>query len=160
VKAFKTIYVSHLATLPRPTGDPERSMLPIAGNDEAAKQSANEFLDSIGYNAFDVGPLSGGWRYRRATAAYVQPYTAPGSEYPTWPGRQVPPEMLKKKLDAAVRYGTCRALLRMLRVPQADPLPVVRTKNAHWHVRQLIVESTLVGDAQQPDGQCDTCREE
>jgi hypothetical protein len=43
-------------------------------------------------------------------------------------------------------------------LPQADPLPVVRTKNARWNVRQLIVESTLVRDAQQPDGQGDTCR--
>jgi hypothetical protein len=41
-----------------------------------------------------------------------------------------------------------------------DPLLVVRTKNAHWYVRHLIVESTLVGDAEQPDGQRDTCREE
>jgi 8-hydroxy-5-deazaflavin:NADPH oxidoreductase len=104
VKAFNNIHVSNLATLPRPTGDPERSVLPIAGNDEAAKQSVAEFLDSIGYDAYDVGPLSEGWRYQRDTAAYVQPYTAPGSEYPTWPGRQVTPEMLKEKLDAAVRY--------------------------------------------------------
>lgn len=104
VKAFNNIYVRHLATLPRPTGDPERSVLPIAGNDEAAKQSVAEFLDSIGYDAYDVGPLSEGWRYQRDTAAYVRPYTAPGSEYPRRPGRQVTPEMLKEKLDAAVRY--------------------------------------------------------
>ena len=104
VKVFNNIHVSHLVTLPRPTGNPERSVLPIAGNDEAAKQSVAEFLDSIGYDAYDVGPLSEGWRYQRDTAAYVQPYTAPGSEYPRWPGRQVTPEMLKEKLDAAVRY--------------------------------------------------------
>jgi predicted dinucleotide-binding enzyme len=77
VKAFNNIYASHLATLPRPTGDPERSVLPIAGNDQAAKQSVAEFLDSIGYDAYDVGPLSKGWRYQRDTAAYVQPYSAP-----------------------------------------------------------------------------------
>jgi 8-hydroxy-5-deazaflavin:NADPH oxidoreductase len=79
-------------------------VLPIAGNDEAAKQSVAEFLDSIGYDAHDVGPLSEGWRYQRDTAAYVQPYTTPSSEYPTRPGRQVTPEMLKEKLHAAVRY--------------------------------------------------------
>ena len=63
-----------------------------------------EFLDSIGYDAYDVGPLSEGWRYQRDTAAYVQPYAVPGTEYPTWLGRQVTPEMLKARLDAAVRY--------------------------------------------------------
>jgi 8-hydroxy-5-deazaflavin:NADPH oxidoreductase len=104
VKAFNNIYVSHLASLQRPAGDPERSVLPVAGDDEAAKQSVAEFLDSIGYDAYDVGPLSEGWRYQRDTAAYVQPYAVPGSKYPTWPGRQVTPAMLKEKLDAAVRY--------------------------------------------------------
>jgi 8-hydroxy-5-deazaflavin:NADPH oxidoreductase len=104
VKAFNNIYVSHLGTLQRPAGHPERSVLPIAGDDEAAKQSVAELLDSIGYDAYDVGPLSEGWRYQRDAPAYVQPYAVPGSEYPTWPGRQVTREMLKEKLDAAVRY--------------------------------------------------------
>jgi predicted dinucleotide-binding enzyme len=104
VKAFNNIYVSHLGSLQRPADHPERSVLPIAGDDQAAKQSVAELLDSIGYDAYDVGPLSEGWRYQRDTAAYVQPYAFPGSEYPTWPGRQVTREMLKEKLDAAVRY--------------------------------------------------------
>jgi hypothetical protein len=63
-----------------------------------------EFLDSIGYDADDVGPLSEGWRYQRDTAAYVQPYAVPGSKYPTWSERQVTPAMPKEKLDAAVRH--------------------------------------------------------
>jgi predicted dinucleotide-binding enzyme len=104
VKAFNNIYVSHLGSLQRPAGHPERSVLAIAGDDEAAKRTVSEFLDSIGYDTYDVGPLSEGWRYQRDTAAYVQPYAVPGSEYPTWPGRQVTPEMLREKLDAAVRY--------------------------------------------------------
>src|SRR3954465_5439289 len=104
VKAFNNIYADHLGTLQRPAGDPERSVLPIAGDDPAAKQSAAELLDSIGYDSYDVGPLSEGWRYQRDTAAYVQPYAVPGTEYPTWTGRPVPAELLKEKLDAAVRY--------------------------------------------------------
>src|SRR4051794_24127350 len=104
VKAFNNIYVSHLGSLQRPSGHPERSVLAIAGDDATAKQSVTEFLDSIGYDAYDVGPLSEGWRYQRDTAAYVQPYAVPGTEYPTWPGRQVTAAMLKEKLDAAVRY--------------------------------------------------------
>jgi 8-hydroxy-5-deazaflavin:NADPH oxidoreductase len=79
-------------------------VLPVAGDDEAAKRSVTGFLDWIGYDAYDVGPLSEGWRYQRDTAAYVQPYTLPGSRYPTWPGRQATSEMLREKLDAAVRY--------------------------------------------------------
>jgi predicted dinucleotide-binding enzyme len=104
VKGFNNIYVSHLASLHRPAGDPERSVLPVAGDDEAAKQSVADFLDSIGYDAYDVGPLSEGWRYQRDTAAYVQPYAVPGSTYPTWPGQQVTLAVLTEKLNAALRY--------------------------------------------------------
>ena len=39
VKAFNSIYVRQLGTLQRPAGDPERSVLPIAGDDAAAKQT-------------------------------------------------------------------------------------------------------------------------
>jgi predicted dinucleotide-binding enzyme len=104
VKAFNNIYVSHLATLARPAGDGERTALPIAGDDESAKNVVAAFLDAIGYDAYDVGPLSEGWRYQRDTAAYVQPYTVPGTSYPDWSGRQLTVEMLKEKLEAAVRY--------------------------------------------------------
>src|SRR3954468_19445388 len=102
VKAFNNIYFSHLARLQRPSGHSERSVLPIAGDDEAAKRSVAEFLDSIGYDAYDVGPLSEGWRFQRDTAAYVEPYAAPGSQYRT--EVQVTSETLKEKLNAAVRY--------------------------------------------------------
>ena len=62
------------------------------------------FLDAIGYDAFDVGQLSEGWRYQRDTAAYVQPYAVPGTSYPDWSGWPLTVEMLKEELDAAVRY--------------------------------------------------------
>jgi 8-hydroxy-5-deazaflavin:NADPH oxidoreductase len=104
VKAFNNIYVDHLAVLHRPGRDPERSVLPIAGDDEAAKRSVTEFLDSIGYDAFDVGPLAEGWRFQRDTAAYVQPYAAPGTAYPDWSARPVTADMLQERLQAAQRY--------------------------------------------------------
>ena len=104
VKAFNNIYVSHLATLARPSGDSERTALPIAGDDETAKEVVAAFLDAIGYDAYDVGPLSEGWRYQRDTAAYVQPYAVPGTSYPDWSGRPLTVEMLIEKLNAALRY--------------------------------------------------------
>src|SRR3954454_909670 len=103
VKAFNNIIASHLGTLQRPAGHPERSVLAIAGDDEAAKRTATEFIESIGYETYDVGPLSEGWRYQRDTAAYCEPYGVPGTQYP-WPERQLTAEMLKERLDAAVRY--------------------------------------------------------
>src|SRR3954462_4733233 len=103
VKAFNNIQFGHLGSLQRPADSPERSALAIAGNDEAAKQTVAQFLDSIGYDACDAGPLSEGWRYQPDTPAYGRPYIAPGSEFPG-PGHQVTAELLKDKLDAAERH--------------------------------------------------------
>jgi predicted dinucleotide-binding enzyme len=103
VKTFNNIYFGHLGSLQRPAGSPERSVLAIAGDDEAAKQTVAQFLDSIGYDAYDVGPLSEGWRYQPDTPAYGQPYVAPGSDFPG-PAHQVTAELLKEKLDAAARH--------------------------------------------------------
>jgi predicted dinucleotide-binding enzyme len=102
VKAFNNIYFGHLGSLQRPAGSPERSALAIAGDDEAAKRTVAQFLDSIGYDAYDVGPLSEGWRYQPGTPAYGQPYVAPGAEFPG-PAHQVPAAQLKQALDAAAR---------------------------------------------------------
>ena len=45
VKAFNNIYFGHLGSLQRPSGDPERSVLAIAGDDADAKKEVTELLD-------------------------------------------------------------------------------------------------------------------
>jgi 8-hydroxy-5-deazaflavin:NADPH oxidoreductase len=77
-------------------------VLAIAGDDDAAKRTVAEFVDSIGYDAYDVGTLSEGWRYQPDMPAYGQPYVAPGTEFPG-PGHRVTGSLLKEKLDAATR---------------------------------------------------------
>jgi 8-hydroxy-5-deazaflavin:NADPH oxidoreductase len=103
VKAFNNIYFAHLASLARPAGSPERSVLAIAGDDAEAKRTVAEFLDSIGYDAYDVGPLAEGWRYQRDTAAYAGVNVRPGDEWPG-AGRPSTPELLRERLAAARRY--------------------------------------------------------
>jgi len=76
VKGFNNIYFKHLASLPRPSGAPDRTALAIAGDDEAAKASVTSFLDAIGYDTVDLGPLAEGWRTQRDTAAYAGLYGA------------------------------------------------------------------------------------
>ena len=58
VKAFNNIFYKHLEWLSRPSGAPDRSFLPIAGDDPAAKAAVTAFLDSIGHGAVDAGPLA------------------------------------------------------------------------------------------------------
>jgi predicted dinucleotide-binding enzyme len=104
VKAFNNIQFSHLGSLQRPRGDTDRSVLAIAGDDAAAKGAVAELLDSIGYDAYDVGPLSESWRFQPDTPAYGAPYSADAG----WPpapgsGRQVTADTLRARLAEATR---------------------------------------------------------
>ncbi|HEX6351348.1 NADPH-dependent F420 reductase [Actinophytocola sp.] len=83
VKAFNNITFFNLGNLARPAGADDRSALPIAGDDTAAKAELVALLDTLGYDAVDVGTLADSWRSEPETPVYVQPYM---------PGR--PPEGL------------------------------------------------------------------
>jgi len=80
VKTFNSIYYLHLAALPRPRGAKDRSALPLCSDHADAKQQVVAFLDSIGYDAVDVGPLREGWRYERDAPAYCFVYADASSE--------------------------------------------------------------------------------
>ena len=74
VKVFNNIFFKHLRSLARPHGAEDRSALPIAGDDAAARAAAAAFLDSIGYDAVDAGPLAESWRQEPGSPAYGSPY--------------------------------------------------------------------------------------
>jgi predicted dinucleotide-binding enzyme len=78
-------------------------VLAIAGDDPDAKRVVTEFLDRIGYDAYDVGPLAEGWRYQRDTAAYAGLYFADVNDWSKGP-RRVTADLLQRQLAAAERY--------------------------------------------------------
>ena len=90
VKAFNNIYFEPPRLAAAPSGDPERSVLAIAGDDDEAKKVVTELFDDLGYDAYDVGPLAEGWRYQRDTAAYAGLYVPEGSSWPRPPGARSP----------------------------------------------------------------------
>lgn len=102
VKGLNNIFFQHLAGQPRPARDPGRQTLPIAGDDNAAKQAVTEFFDALGFDTYDAGPLSEGWRFQRDTPAYVDPYGVRGTGQPS-PTGPVTAEVLREKLAAAGR---------------------------------------------------------
>jgi 8-hydroxy-5-deazaflavin:NADPH oxidoreductase len=71
---FNNIFFKHLRSLARPSGAADRSALPIAGDDAAAKAAVTAFLDSIGYDAVDAGPLAESWHQQPGSPAYGSPY--------------------------------------------------------------------------------------
>ena len=72
----------------------------LAGDDEAAKAAVAGFLDSIGYDAHDAGPLAEGWRFQAGTPAYGAPYAPEGMG---GPGHPLPDARLAELLAAATR---------------------------------------------------------
>jgi 8-hydroxy-5-deazaflavin:NADPH oxidoreductase len=114
VTAFNNIDFRRLFTLARPAGAADRSALPIAGDDAAAKMEAAWLLDALGYDAVDIGTLADSWRSEPGTPVYVQPYfpAQPPSElsqedayrwYLETPGVPVPADRVKELADSAVR---------------------------------------------------------
>jgi predicted dinucleotide-binding enzyme len=74
VKVFNNIYFRHLASLARPAGAADRSALPVAGDDAAAKAAVTAYLDAIGYDTVDDGSLADSWRQEPGTPVYGAPY--------------------------------------------------------------------------------------
>ncbi len=101
VKALNNIWVGHLGALGRPAGSPDRSALPIAGDDAAAKAAVTELLDSLGFDAVDAGPLAENWRTQRDTPVYVTPY----GPYGELPGTPASAQVIRDALAAASRKG-------------------------------------------------------
>ncbi len=103
VKGFNNIYYTHLQALPRPAGSPERSPLAIAGDDAQAKATVTAFLDGIGYDAVDVGPLAEGWRFRPGTPSYGPVYSGGDPNFTESPGVPANVDTLRRALAAAER---------------------------------------------------------
>lgn len=70
IKAFNGTYAQDILDGPRPAGDPERIALPVAGDDEAAKQAVRDLIDELGFDTVDAGGLDDSWRQQPGTPVY------------------------------------------------------------------------------------------
>jgi predicted dinucleotide-binding enzyme len=120
VKVFNTITPHQLFSLARPTGAPDRSALPIAGDDAAAKAETTRLLDVLGYDAVDIGTLADSWRSEPNTPAYIHPYLGETpamnvEDFLRWtlqtPGIAVPAAQVRKLVELAVRQPAGEARL-------------------------------------------------
>ncbi|MFJ8014926.1 NADPH-dependent F420 reductase [Streptomyces sp. NPDC096339] len=106
VKVFNNIFFKHLSGLARPAGAADRSALLLAGDDAAAKRSAADLVDLLGFDPVDAGALADSWRFQRDTPAYALPYMSitdgPGID-PADPGAVANEDALRAALAKAVR---------------------------------------------------------
>jgi len=79
VKAFNHIAAADIVAHAhaQPAGSPDRRALIVAGDDKAAREAVAAFIDTIGFDAVDLGELSEGWRIQRDTPGYVARRTGP-----------------------------------------------------------------------------------
>ncbi|MEV0293647.1 hypothetical protein [Nocardia sp. NPDC050710] len=71
VKAFNNITPHQLFSPARPADAPDRSALPISGDDAQAKAEVVRPLDLLGYDAVDIGTLADSWRSAPNTPVYA-----------------------------------------------------------------------------------------
>ena len=74
VKGMHNLGWIHMQHNARPKGDSERTTLPIAGDDIAAKGIVRDFIETIGYDVLDAGSLADSWRIEPNTPIYFWPY--------------------------------------------------------------------------------------
>ncbi len=70
VKVFNGTYAQDILDKPLPKGAPGRVALPVAGDDEAAKQRVRALVDEIGFDTVDAGGLDDSWRQQPGTPVY------------------------------------------------------------------------------------------
>jgi predicted dinucleotide-binding enzyme len=70
VKAFNTMNYKHLLEKGRPKGTPGRIALPVAGEDQRAKQVVMQLVDELGFDPVDDGGLDDSWRQQPGTPVY------------------------------------------------------------------------------------------
>src|SRR5664280_3925749 len=78
IKAFNNIYAQHLQDKGQPAGTPGRIALPVAGDDQAAKQVVLDLVDQLGFDAVDAGGLDESWRQQPGSPVYATDFDADG----------------------------------------------------------------------------------
>ncbi|KAG8152946.1 NADPH-dependent F420 reductase [Burkholderia catarinensis] len=121
VRAINNMDFIRLLSRARPAGSEDRSALPVASDHANAKAAVIEFLDRIGYDVVDMGPLSESWRSEPTMPVYVNPYWGIKTQYESGPndvssfmsapGRAVGKNEVTELLGKAVRHEKMFGLL-------------------------------------------------
>jgi len=78
VKAFNNIYARHLLERGLPKGTPGRIALPVAGDDQRAKEAVMRLVEELGFDPVNAGGLDESWRQQPNTPVYATDYDAAG----------------------------------------------------------------------------------
>lgn len=105
IKAFNNIYAQHLLQLGRPTGSSGRIALPIAGDDERAKNIVMWLVNELGFDAVDAGGLDESWRQQPGTPVYAADLDAKGVRRALAAAKPERPTQFRATADRASSRG-------------------------------------------------------
>ncbi|MEV6019255.1 MULTISPECIES: NAD(P)-binding domain-containing protein [unclassified Streptomyces] len=103
VKGFNNIFFQHLGALARPKGAPDRTALPVAGDDPAAVEHAAELLDLLGFDALAYGGLADSWRSQPGTPVYGLPYAGGRADFMNAEATPAGADTVRAGVEAATR---------------------------------------------------------
>jgi 8-hydroxy-5-deazaflavin:NADPH oxidoreductase len=78
IKAFNNIYARHLLDRGHPAGTAGRIALPVAGDNQRAKETVMRLVDELGFDPVDAGGLDESWRQQPGTPVYAADLDAEG----------------------------------------------------------------------------------
>ena len=122
VKAFNNIITYSLIYGGMPKGSEHRIALPVAGDEEEAKQFVIGLVDEMGFDGVDAGPLSESWRQQPGTPVYGTDFSA----------EKLRTELAStdRKIAPQMRDATMQKLLSL--PPDTTPEEIVRLARALW----------------------------
>lgn len=107
VKAFNNILAHHIPNLARAADAPDRTALPIAGDDAGAKAAVSAVVQTLGFDPVDAGSLAESWSFEPESGAYTPIYAADleqlAKDYLADPGAPLSSERLREYLAASHR---------------------------------------------------------
>lgn len=75
-KVFNGIWWKHLLLSGKPSGEPNRIALPIAGDDGPGRELVHNIVDQLGFEPVHAGPISESWRQQPGTPVYGKDFDA------------------------------------------------------------------------------------
>ncbi len=95
IKAFNNIAAQHLLADGVAAGEPGRIALPVAGDDQQAKEKVLRLIDELGFDPIDAGTLAESWRQQPGTPVYATDLDADGVRKGLAAASQVRPAELR-----------------------------------------------------------------
>lgn len=105
VKAFNTITARHLLERGKPKGAPGRIALPVAGDNQQAKDLIIRLIDELGFDGLEAGDLDESWRQQPGSPVSGADLDAEGARRALSQGKRERPDGLRAENPATAGRG-------------------------------------------------------